>query len=82
MAEIRLEANSVYFAFDHYYLVFVDDGGNEFVIRGGPGIYGPDSNSVFGPITTLLHKSAAGQATPFPGRTYPTASVTGIPSAV
>lgn len=51
MAEIRLEANSVYFAFDHYYLVFVDDGGNEFVIRGGPGIYGPDSNSVFGPIT-------------------------------
>jgi hypothetical protein len=30
----------------------------------------------------LLHKSADGQATPFPGDTYPTALVTGMPSAV
>ena len=35
-----------------------------------------------GPDATLLHKSAEGQATPFPGQTYPTASVTGMPSAV
>ena len=30
----------------------------------------------------LLHKSADGRGSPFPGQTYPTASVTGIPSAV
>jgi len=30
----------------------------------------------------LLHKSVAGQATPFPGRIYPTGSVTGMPRAV
>ena len=30
----------------------------------------------------LLHKPADGQATTFPGRTYPTATVTGIPNAV
>ncbi|MCR9225773.1 MAG: hypothetical protein NXH70_17035 [Hyphomonas sp.] len=30
----------------------------------------------------LLHKSADGQATPFPGHTYPTALVTGMPIAV
>lgn len=32
--------------------------------------------------TTLLHKSGDGRGSPFPGRTYPTASVTGMPSAV
>ena len=31
---------------------------------------------------TLLHKSADGRGSPFPGQTYPTASVTGMPSAV
>ena len=30
----------------------------------------------------LLHKSAECRGSPFPGRTYPTASVTGMPSAV
>ena len=30
----------------------------------------------------LLHKSGDGQGAPFPGQTYPTASVTGMPSAV
>lgn len=33
-------------------------------------------------ITTLLHKSADGRGSPFPGQTYPTVSVTGMPSAV
>lgn len=31
---------------------------------------------------TLLRKSGDGQASPFPGQTYPAASVTGMPSAV
>lgn len=31
---------------------------------------------------TLLHKRADGRGSPFPGQTYPTASVTGMPSAV
>ena len=30
----------------------------------------------------LLHKGADGRGSPFPGRTYPTASVTGMPRAV
>ena len=30
----------------------------------------------------LLHNSADGPGSPFPGRTYPAASVTGMPSAV
>ena len=30
----------------------------------------------------LLHKSNDGQISPFPGRTYPTGSVTGMPRAV
>ena len=30
----------------------------------------------------LLHKSVDGGGSPIPGRTYPTASVTGVPSAV
>ena len=30
----------------------------------------------------LLHKSAERRGSPFPGQTYPTASVTGMPSAV
>ena len=30
----------------------------------------------------LLHESGDGRGSPFPGRTYPTASVTGMPSAV
>ncbi|WP_420395801.1 CsgG/HfaB family protein [Nioella sp.] len=30
----------------------------------------------------LLHKSVEGQASPFPGRTHPTGSVTGMPRAV
>ena len=41
-----------------------------------------DASLIEADARLLLHKSAAGQATPFPGRTYPTASVTGIPSAV
>lgn len=31
---------------------------------------------------TLLHKSADGRGPPFPGQIHPTASVTGMPSAV
>ena len=31
---------------------------------------------------TLLHKSADGRTAPFPGQTYPTTFVTGMPSAV
>lgn len=30
----------------------------------------------------LLHKPGVGRGSPFPGRTYPSAAVTGIPSAV
>ena len=30
----------------------------------------------------LLHKSAEGWSSPFPGQTYPVASVMGVPSAV
>jgi len=33
-------------------------------------------------LGALLHKSGDGRGSPFPGRTYPTASVTGMPSAV
>lgn len=37
MAEIRIEGSVVFLPLgDHLYLVFVDDMGNEFVIRGGP----------------------------------------------
>lgn len=36
MAEIRIEANQVFGNQGHLYLVFVDDVGQEFVIRGGP----------------------------------------------
>ncbi len=32
--------------------------------------------------TALLHKSGCGRRSPFPGRTYPTGSVTGMPRAV
>ncbi|WP_323716132.1 AbaSI family restriction endonuclease [Paracoccus aminovorans] len=31
---------------------------------------------------TLLHKRVGGRISPFPGQIYPTASVTGMPSAV
>ncbi len=31
---------------------------------------------------TLLHKAVAERTSPFPGRIYPTASVTGMPRAV
>jgi hypothetical protein len=34
------------------------------------------------PDMALLHKSVDGRGFPFPGRTYPTTSVTGMPSAV
>ena len=33
-------------------------------------------------VGALLHKSAERRGSPFPGQTYPTASVTGMPSAV
>ncbi|WP_420395804.1 Hint domain-containing protein [Nioella sp.] len=33
-------------------------------------------------VEALLHKSVEGQASPFPGRTHPTGSVTGMPRAV
>ena len=33
-------------------------------------------------LMALLHKSTDGQGSPFPGRTYGLASVTGMPSAV
>ena len=31
---------------------------------------------------TLLHKTADGRTSPFPGQTYPTTFVRGVPSAV
>ena len=34
------------------------------------------------PVEALLHKSVDGQISPFPGRIYPTGSVTGMPRAV
>ena len=34
------------------------------------------------PKVALLHKSAYGLTSPFPGRTYPVGSVIGMPSAV
>lgn len=37
MAEIRIEGKPAFGSpFDHMYLVYVDDSGDEFVIRGGP----------------------------------------------
>ncbi len=36
MAEIRLESKDVAQGYDHFYLVFINDDGAEFVIRGGP----------------------------------------------
>ena len=33
-------------------------------------------------VAALLHKSGDGRGYPFPGQTYPTASVIGMPSAV
>lgn len=35
-----------------------------------------------GSATALLHKSPDGRSSPFPGQTYPTTSVTGMPRAV
>ena len=37
---------------------------------------------VFSSGEALLHKSADGRSFPFPGRTHPTVSVIGMPSAV
>ena len=34
------------------------------------------------PLRALLHKSVDGRGSPFPGQNHPTASVTGMPSAV
>ena len=39
-------------------------------------------SGVDGREMALLHKSADGRGSPFPGQTYPTGSVTGMPSAV
>jgi hypothetical protein len=36
----------------------------------------------FGCLKALFHKSVEGQTSPFPGRTYPTGSVTGTPRSV
>lgn len=47
MAEIRVEANEVAFGKGHLYLVYTDDAGQEFVLRGGP-LNGNPAN--FGPI--------------------------------
>ena len=41
-----------------------------------------DSLDLFFRDRALLHKSAERRGSPFPGQTYPTASVTGMPSAV
>ena len=50
------------------------------------GITGPASGDLDGPdfqrIWALLHKSDDKRTSPIPGRTHPTASVTGMPSAV
>lgn len=60
MAEIRIEGRSVGLAgyetyFDHLYLVLVDDGGDEYVIRGGPFLDIPP----FGAITIELGEPIA-----------------------
>ena len=41
-----------------------------------------EQNLKFDRQGALLHKSGAERSSPFPGRTYPTATVTGMPSAV
>ena len=43
---------------------------------------GFEAGAVDGWDGALLHKSADGRSSPFPGQTYPTGSVTGMPSAV
>ena len=43
---------------------------------------GPLISSLVTSSVALLHKSPECQSSPFPGRTYPLASVTGVPSAV
>ncbi len=50
----------------------------------GLGLFGSYRHArLFGPCyETLLHKSADGRGSPFPGQAYPTVSVTGMPSAV
>ena len=45
-----------------------------------PKSFVPGTKMSFG--GALLHKASDGRGSPFPGRTYPTASVTGMPSAV
>ncbi|WP_323009325.1 FlgK family flagellar hook-associated protein [Paracoccus sp. (in: a-proteobacteria)] len=51
--------------------------------NGRVALFTPDGAILLdGTEPTLLHKSGDGRGSPFPGRTYPTASVTGMPSAV
>lgn len=40
------------------------------------------TDDVIAKLTALLHKSADGRSFPFPGQTYPTTFVTGMPRAV
>ena len=46
----------------------------------GQSVSGSIPNTTF--CAALLHKSGGGRGSVFPGQTYPTASVTGMPSAV
>ena len=46
MAKISIEANNTFLSGDHLYLVYEDDSGNEFVIRGGPVGNDPRTNII------------------------------------
>lgn len=54
----------------------------EFVVFLGPSGSGKSTLLRMIAGLTLLHKLADGWTAPFPGQTYPTTFVTGIPSAV
>jgi|GEM_PF-2198205 len=57
MPHIRIEAKPVIGGTGHLYLVYVDDTGNEFVLRGGPEF---DTGPVFGNITIQANIPLAG----------------------
>lgn len=52
MSRIRIESKPVALGFDHLYLVFENDLGEEFVIRGGPKNNNPFN---FGEIVTEVN---------------------------
>lgn len=62
MAEIRIESRPVTFlsintGYDHLYLVFVDDDGSEWVIRGGPTLDVPPFGAILVEYSTAMAES-------------------------